>query len=175
MARADQDMVVLTVDQADHDLPPAPAVLGPTAAVKRVVGDQPYVEVLGYPSWAMVQREYNSDELDRAGCAVASRYDRLTLSVGPLGLGAIVAGAKGVIPLVFRHWADTLLGTSGGPILDIDTGAVLGVHTCAGDGPRCPNVTGLLDPPTAADEAYQRFNVGWNTSALCAYRPARCR
>ena len=180
MSHQDQDIVVLRVDpEGQPALPKAPRILTATASLRRLVGRDPYVEIWGFPSRAMVKATYDPAAQKMATCSTHNHYDQRLLSVGPMEVGATGAPDHGQVPLMFRHWADTLPGTSGGPILDLDTGAVLGVQTCASttaEAEECPGAASLLAPPDPEepDDRRLRFNIGWNTASLCAWRPSRC-
>lgn len=55
-------------------------------------------------------------------------------------------------PAMLRHDATTLGGSSGGPVLALDTGEVIGVHVSGGSGASSPNLAVAL-PPTLAEAA----------------------
>lgn len=170
------DVVVLQVDTTEAPLPDAPGLASPDAIPQGMLGKRdPWVQVVGYPSLQQTLQEAQrlGLSLSEVRCATSGEYDVLRRSVGKIFLSYVQMQAGGIDVLL--HSADTLPGTSGAPLIDMQTGSVIGVHACSvgKSGASCgaPALASML----ARDGSAINNNLAWTTRHLCEHAPTRCK
>lgn len=129
--------------------------------------------VVGYPNAAQTrERSRSSDPANylrywsKAACAYGGVFDVRRTSFGGVRLVAALSDE----PHVILHGATAVPGVSGGPVVDVASGAVVGVHTCEpllqNSGEACAGLGSRTVKALDGSPALELANLAWSVDAL---------